>query len=194
MVRRRTKKRSKNGRKNGRKKGYNSVYDPAYHPEQIFKFALLGLTQKEIAFAFGVSIKAIEKWLREHVEFRRSYDLGRQASTAEVAHSLYKRAVGFEHDDLYITSVKGEVVKVPIKKYYPPNVTAAIFYLKNKTRSNENPWQDVQNIKHSGSVGIKRKPVDLSDLTEEELKILADIGFKVSVKADGKEEEEDAGD
>lgn len=64
---------------------------------------------------------------------------------ANVADRLYQRAMGFEHDSEEIKVVSigagegSEVQRVPIKKIYPPDTVAAIFWLKNRQKDK---WRD----------------------------------------------------
>ena len=56
---------------------------------------------------------------------------------------------------------RSEVVQVPFIEHYPPDTTAAIFWLKNRRPDR---WRDTQNIDHAvGHYVISEKP-----MTEEE--------------------------
>ena len=57
---------------------------------------------------------------------------GKEVSDERVERSLFARANGYEHDEVDIRVVSGEIVQTPIRKYYPPDTTAAIFWLKNR--------------------------------------------------------------
>jgi hypothetical protein len=58
---------------------------------------------------------------------------------------LYQRAMGFEHDSEEIKVVPigqgegSEIERVPIRKVYPPDTAAAIFWLKNRQKKK---WRD----------------------------------------------------
>ena len=49
-----------------------------------------------------------------------------------MASKLFHRATGYEHPEDDIKSVNGEIVITPTVKHYPPDTTAAIFWLKNR--------------------------------------------------------------
>ena len=66
---------------------------------------------------------------------RRSASIPRSAADARVAESLYHRAVGYAHKAEEIKVINGEVVRVRTTKRYPPDVTACIFWLKNRQRA-----------------------------------------------------------
>ena len=53
------------------------------------------------------------------------------------------------HDEekVYV-SKDGEVTRVAVEKHYPPDVTACIFWLKNRMREE---WRDKQEVQHTGA-------------------------------------------
>jgi hypothetical protein len=79
-----------------------------------------------------------------------------------VERSLYNRAIGYSYDAVKIFCDKnGKVTRVPCREHVPPDVTACIFWLKNR---NPAKWRDVQNVEHVlGKYIISDKP-----MTEEE--------------------------
>ena len=79
-----------------------------------------------------------------------------------VERSLYSRAVGYSFNSEKIFCNKdGEVTRVPIVEHVPPDVTAQIFWLKNRKPTE---WRDVQQMEHVlGKYIISDKP-----MTEEE--------------------------
>lgn len=88
--------------KGGRPTGFKPEYST-----QAFALALLGITDEKMAGVFGVSEATLNNWKRAHPEFFESLKNGRSPADAQVASSLYKRAL------------RGDV-------------TACIFWLKNR--------------------------------------------------------------
>jgi len=127
--------------------GRPSKYDPAKTPEQAYKLCLLGATDKELADFFGVAESTLNKWKIDYPEFSEALNRGKVEADARVAHSLYHRALGYEHPDTDIRVVNGEVVITPTIKRYPPDTAAAIFWLKNRQRGK---WRD--KIEHDHGV------------------------------------------
>jgi hypothetical protein len=128
--------------------------------EQAEKLCKLGATDKELADFFNVNEDTIHEWKKVHPSFSESIKAGKQLADANVAQRLYERAMGFEHDseEIKVISIGGEdggseIVRVPVRKIYPPDSTAAIFWLKNR-RPKE--WRDKQDVamEHSGSIGF----------------------------------------
>ena len=130
--------------------GRPTKYDSEYN-FQVEKLCKLGATDKEIADFFSVDESTINNWKNDYPEFLESIKKGKIEADSNVAHSLYHRATGYSHEDTDIRVVDKEIVETPIIKYYPPDPTAAIFWLKNR-RSKE--WRDKQQmeVEHSGDV------------------------------------------
>lgn len=147
------------GRPTKHKKEYN---------EQSYKLCLLGATDKDLADFFEVEESTINNWKSEFPEFLESIKRGKLIADANVADRLYQKALGYEHDDIELKVVSNgnnsgsEVQKVPVRKYYPPDTTAAIFWLKNR-RSKD--WRDKQSI-----IFEKMSDEDLQKLVNELIK------------------------
>jgi hypothetical protein len=177
----------KEGQQRKRPAGRKGVYDNDTFPLRAFKLCLLGLNNKELATAFGVSVQGIEKWLRDHPDFRKMVAKGKTEADSEVVHSLYRRAIGYEHDDVDIKAIPGiGVVKTKYRKIYPPDTTAAIFWLKTRTKRNVMPWADITRIEHTGEVHLQQaENIDLKEFTTDELRMLRDCGLKVQAHTNG---------
>ena len=126
-------------------------YQPGY-AAQAEKLCKLGATDIEIADFFSVNVATIHRWKSDHPEFCDAIKSGKVEADDRVVRSLYARAIGYEHDDVDIRAIEGKVVKTPIRKLYPPDTTAAIFWLKNR---DPEQWRDKQEIKHSGAVTVE---------------------------------------
>lgn len=127
-------------------------YKPEY-AEQARKLCLLGSTDKELADFFEVSEDSIHEWKKVHAEFSESIKRGKEQADADVADRLYQRAMGFEHPEVDLRVVAGEIVQTPITKIYAPDPTAAIFWLKNRQRAK---WRDKieQDTNLSGGIDV----------------------------------------
>jgi len=133
----------------GRPTKYDTKYD-----DQVYKLCLLGATDKEISEFFEVTESTLNLWKLEHPEFSESLKKGKTLADANVGQRLYERALGFEHDSEEIKVVSmgkegSKIERVPIRKIYPPDTVAAIFWLKNRQPGK---WRDKQEIQHSGEI------------------------------------------
>lgn len=130
----------------GRPTKYDEKYDL-----QAYKLCLLGATDKDLADFFDVSESTINLWKLEHPSFSESLKQGKYEADAEVAHKLYKRATGYSQPDIITASYEGKITDIQeVTKHFPPDTTAAIFWLKNRQPKN---WRDKQEIEHAGEGG-----------------------------------------
>ncbi len=86
--------------------------------EKVEGLCRLGLTDKQIAEYFDVSLRTLYNWKLKHPEYLRAEKRGKQDADERVAEFLWKKATG---------QVEGGCT------------TAAIFWLKNRQR---NVWSD----------------------------------------------------
>ena len=166
------------------KVGRPTAYDPTTHPERAYKLCMIGLTDEQLGLAFGIAPATVGLWRRNHPEFALACQRGKEEADAVVAQSLFHRAKGYSHPEEVIKVIDGEIVKVDTTKHYPPDTTACIFWLKNRQRQN---WRDVWAMEHTGKDGkplelnvkAELKGLDLSNLSDQELEMVAAIGFKI---------------
>ena len=118
--------------------GRPSRYKPEY-ADQALKLCMLGLIDKEMAAFFGVSEQTLNTWKKRHPEFLESLKGGKTLADAGVAAKLFHRACGYEHPEVHISNYQGQITITDIIKHYPPDTTAAIFWLKNRQRG---LWRD----------------------------------------------------
>lgn len=133
-------KNAKNGEPEKRHAGRPTTYRTEYD-DLAFKFCLLGATDVELAGFFEVTEQTINNWKQDHPKFFESIKAGRVKADAVVSQKLYHRAVGYSAPDTDIRVIDGQIVKTEIIKHYPPDTTAAIFWLKNRQRGK---WRDRQ--------------------------------------------------
>lgn len=121
----------------------------AEYVEQAKKLCRLGATDQELADFFEVTQQTLNNWKIAHPEFFESLKIGKESADERVSHALYCRAMGYSHPDTDIRVVDGAIVQTELVKHYPPDTTAAIFWLKNR-RPDE--WRDKQEIEVSSSL------------------------------------------
>lgn len=129
-----------------------SSYRPEF-AEQARKLCLLGATDKDLAGFFNVSEQTVNAWKGAHPEFLESLKDGKERADAMVAERLYRRALGYEHPavKIFADPKSGAEQIVDYTEIYPPDTTAAIFWLKNRR---PDLWRDKQDVEHSGQVNV----------------------------------------
>lgn len=120
--------------------GAPTKYKEEYN-EQVYKLCLLGAIDDQIADFFDVCVDTVNEWKKVYPEFSASIKRGKQFADAEVANSLFNRAKGCQHPDVDLKMYEGQIIETEIVKHYPPDTTAAIFWLKNRQPKD---WRDKQ--------------------------------------------------
>src|SRR3954447_12391891 len=138
----------------GRPKG-SDAYEPEY-AEQAEKLCRLGATDAEMAGFFGVCEDTVNVWKTTHLDFSASLKRGKLEADANVASRLYQRAMGYSHAAVKIFNDGGQEMIVPYTEHYPPDTTAAIFWLKNRRPEQ---WRDKSQQELSGPGGSPLVPV-----------------------------------
>lgn len=103
--------------------GAPSKYD-GISLKQVKKLAQYGHIEVEIADIIDVSDRTLDSYKIKHKEFLRALKEGKETPDREVVVSLHKRATGFTGPD---------------GKYYPPDTTACIIWLKNRLKED---WRE----------------------------------------------------
>lgn len=120
------------------------------------RLCLLGAKDKDLADFFACAESTLNLWKLEHPEFSESLKAGKEEADANVARSLYHRALGYKHDAVKILAVgqganQGSVVEqVPYIEHYPPDTAAGIFWLKNRR---PDLWRDKVESEVTGAGG-----------------------------------------
>lgn len=141
----------------GNEGGAPSLYKQEY-AEQVYKLCLLGSTDKEIADFFNISVRTLNNWKKEQIEFLQSLKKGKTIADANVAERLYIRAMGYTFEEttfekidskLNLEVTPNELITVEaykkriVLKEVVPDTTAQIFFLKNRQKEK---WRDKQHL------------------------------------------------
>lgn len=133
-----------------KKRGRKSLYNPDIHPKQAHGLALMGKTDKEMSKAIGVSEDTFNEWKKQYPEFSESLKNSKDTADAPVVKSLYQRALGYEYTEKkVIQNPDGTTRKEVTVKQVAPDVTAQIFWLKNRQPKD---WRDKHDIEHTGNI------------------------------------------
>lgn len=108
-----------------------------------------GLTDEQIAKNMGISLSTFYEWKNKFSEISESLKKGKEVVDREVENALLKAALGYEYEEEIVNN-KGQVVKV--KKYAKPDITAIIFWLKNRK---PDTWRDKQEYNIESNIGVQ---------------------------------------
>lgn len=106
------------------------------------------LTDADIAKNIGITPKTLIEWKKKYPEIRQALKEGRDVVDIKVENALLKRALGYDYTE-YVIDTDGK--KKAVKKQIPPDVTAMIFWLKNR-RPKE--WRDKRDVAVEGSIPV----------------------------------------
>lgn len=120
---------------------------------QAEKLCKLGATDLELADFFEIDVRTLYRWKGDNEEFCQALKVGKDVADERVERSLFARANGYEHDEVDIRVIGGGIVQTPIRKFYPPDTTACIFWLKNRKPE---WWREKMDVAHSGAIQFER--------------------------------------
>ena len=107
-----------------------------------------GLTDEQIAKNIGIARPTLYDWKNKYSDISNALKKGKEIIDIEVENALYKRAVGYDYEEIKEEYAAGELRERTVtKKHMPPDVGAQAFWLKNRRPA---LWRDKQDIAISG--------------------------------------------
>lgn len=98
-----------------------------------------GLSEEQIAHNMGIASSTLREWKKKYPAISATIKKSKEVADLEVENAMYKAAMGYTAEEtteeLKWDPKKNDwVLKVTkrVKKHVPPNVTAQIFWLKNR--------------------------------------------------------------
>lgn len=130
-------------------------------PEGLLKiegWARDGLTDEQIANNMGVNKATLYRWKEKYCDICDTLKRGKDVVDRQVENALLKRALGYEYEEVK-EKFEGNVMteRTVTKKEVIPDVTAQIFWLKNRKRET---WADRQNIEISQPIDDSIKEME----------------------------------
>ena len=115
--------------------------------------------KSDIALTVDISRTTLDKRLKESANLQFYFADSQEHGKDVAENSLFKRINGYSHPEDKIFNNQGVELVVPTIKHYPPDTTAAIFWLKNRQKDN---WRDKQEVDTNVNMNI-------NNLTDDEL-------------------------
>jgi len=153
------------------KPGPKGKYETEVKPflNDIFEWLKKGYTDCSICAQLGIHQNTWIRYREEHTELSELYARAREHRNALVMNKMYEKAIGYEHEDLFITQHQGKIIEKKIKKYYPPDVNAADLFLRN----NDPDYKSAKSVNDIGNLTINNFVLD--DWQAKRQEILAEI-------------------
>lgn len=130
-----------------------------------------GLTYEDIAHNVGINVATLATWRTKYSAIDKALMCGREVADIRVENALYKRAMGYDYDEVTyerkINKLTGEDEMIPtksIRRHVLPDVTAQIFWLKNRR---VDVWRDKREVQADISDDRETGVVMLAPVLEE---------------------------
>lgn len=146
---------------NGKKAGRRGKYEDWLDEDSLLKvqgWARDGLSNEQIAHNMGITFQTLYKWQDKYSELREALKKGKEVVDREVENALLKRALGYEYDEVTQepvtdkdTGITEMRVTKRVTKQIVPDVTAQIFWLKNRK---PDEFRDKRDVELSGHVDL----------------------------------------
>lgn len=91
-----------------------------------------GLTHEQIARKCGINPDTLYNWKNSFPEIDEALKKGKEVVDVEVENALLKRALGYEYTETMVEESEDGIKTRRTTKFIPPDVTAQIFWLKNR--------------------------------------------------------------
>lgn len=103
-------------------------------------WARSGLTEEQIAHNLGIGYTTLKEYKNKYSSLMAALKRGKEVVDFEVEGALYKRAIGYKSLEVKtVTNPDGSVTTTETIKEVPADVTAQIFWLKNRK---PDKWRD----------------------------------------------------
>jgi len=149
--------------------------------DQVYKYALLGLSDAEIAGEMGITPATFSKWKVREKGFEQALERGRRKAVSEVVNAMYKAALGYYYEEEVVHCFKGQIFKTTVRKYSPPNVWIGARILSLREPKN---WSETHKMEITNT-NININKLDFSGITDDELLMLKKIGLNQLVRNAG---------
>lgn len=112
-----------------------------------------GLTDEQIAARMGINVATLYRYKNQFSEICNALEKGKEIVDIKVENALLQRALGCTVTETKIKESALGTEKQTITKQYPPDVAAAIIWLKNrkpdKWRDKPQGTQEIEDISES---------------------------------------------
>lgn len=123
-----------------------SKYKDWLEPDGLLKleaWARDGLIDEQIAKNMGISRNTLQKWRKKFEPIATAIKRGKVVVDIEVENALLKRAMGYTYEEVKTEETDSYTKVTRIKKHMAPDVTAQIYWLKNRKPEQ---WREKQNV------------------------------------------------
>ena len=126
-----------------------------------------GLTDEQIAHNMGINKATLYRWKEKYCNICDALKRGKAVVDRQVENALLKRALGYEYEEIKEKFEDGDITERTVtKKEVVPDVTAQIFWLKNRKPGD---WRDKREPEDSTAIErLDRILVGLKEAAEKD--------------------------
>lgn len=145
-------------------------YQEWLEPDNLLKlqaWARDGLTDEQIAHNMGIAYSTLRVWKEKYSAISAALKKGKEVIDIQVENALLKRALGYSYNEVtrerIIDKKTGEnslEITKTITKEVSPDVTAQIFWLKNRKPEE---WRDRKETRIDGDLNVTNEYETMSD-------------------------------
>jgi hypothetical protein len=111
--------------------GRPTIYTAEY-AEIARRACMAGATNQSLAAGFSVSRRTIDNWIARIPEFGDAVREGREVADLAVVSALFARTTGMELKKTKVFRYRGKPITATYTEYLPPDISAYIFWLRNR--------------------------------------------------------------
>ena len=151
--------------------------------DDIYIWMKEGMTEGSICKQLGISKDTWIRYKKRYSEICDLYTRAQEERNELVLDSMYQKATGYKHPDLFIAQYQGQIVEKEIVKHYPPDHNAADLYLRNRMPGyvSTRPELSGGNTFIQNNVNINQIKAEMKELVEEIKKLESPAAVSVEV-------------
>lgn len=134
----------------------NGKYQSWLEPEGLLLlegWARDGLTDEQIAQKMGINVATLYRYKQSYCEICEALKRGKEVVDIQVENALLKRALGYDFQEERVERSDKDGMKiVQTLKHIPADVTAQIFWLKNRRPDR---WRDKVPVEVNEDSGVQ---------------------------------------
>lgn len=127
-----------------------------------------GLTDEQIAQNMGIGTRTLYEWKYKYPQISQAIKKGKEIVDCQVENALLKRALGYEYEEVktYIEEVDGKKKKKVEKviKHVSPDVTAMIFWLRNRKANEWSNREPLDNEKIKAEIELLKTRTEVLNI------------------------------
>lgn len=102
-----------------------------------------GLTDEQLAEKMKIGVRTLYEWKVRYPQISQALKKGKEIVDIQVENALLKRALGYSYTEIMDETSEDGTKHRETVKFIPPDVTAQIFWLKNRR---PDKWRDKPEI------------------------------------------------